>query len=196
MAKWPDVPAVYGWLALDRRGNWLLRGEPIRNKGVTEYIGRNYERDSGGRWFFQNGPQRVFVELHYAPFVYRIMNPAGPISIEAHTGNRATALSGAWIDEQGAMLLQTELGIGLVDDRDLDTILAALIDANGRQLGEDALEAAMATFQNGDEAPLWLKLGESNVKIRPIRSSDVSARFDFQARPAASDPAEAASADR
>ncbi|TMH99667.1 MAG: DUF2946 family protein, partial [Betaproteobacteria bacterium] len=21
LAKWPNVPAVYGWLALDRRGN-------------------------------------------------------------------------------------------------------------------------------------------------------------------------------
>ena len=25
MAKWPDVPDVYGWLSLDRRGNWLIR---------------------------------------------------------------------------------------------------------------------------------------------------------------------------
>ena len=25
MARWPDVPAVYGWLALDRRGNWRLK---------------------------------------------------------------------------------------------------------------------------------------------------------------------------
>ena len=25
MAKWPNVPAVYGWLSLDRRGNWLIR---------------------------------------------------------------------------------------------------------------------------------------------------------------------------
>ena len=29
MAKWPNVPAVYGWLTLDRRGNWLLQGERI-----------------------------------------------------------------------------------------------------------------------------------------------------------------------
>ena len=192
MAKWPDVPAVYGWLGLDRRGNWLLRGEPISNKAVTEYIGRNYERDNAGRWFFQNGPQRVFVELHYTPFVYRIMNPEGSISIDAHTGNRATALSGAWIDEEGTMLLETELGIGLVDDRDLDTILGALIDANGTSLSEDAVEDATAVFQNGGEAPLWLKLGDSNVKVKPIRSSDVAGRFGFQARPEASSTVESA----
>lgn len=196
MAKWPDVPSVYGWLALDRRGNWLLRGEPISNKAVAEYIARNYERDGEGRWFFQNGPQRVFVELHYTPFVYRMMNPGGAMTIEAHTGTRATALSGAWIDEQGAMLLETELGIGVVDDRDLDTILAALIDVNGTPVGEDALEAAMDAFQNGDEPPLWLKLGDSNVKVRPIGSADVRGRFGFKAQPTSSDAAEAATAAR
>jgi len=25
MAKWPDVPAVYGWLALDRRGSFRIK---------------------------------------------------------------------------------------------------------------------------------------------------------------------------
>ena len=25
MAKWPNVPACYGWLALDARGQWWLR---------------------------------------------------------------------------------------------------------------------------------------------------------------------------
>ena len=27
LAKWPDVPACYEWLALDRRGQWRLQGE-------------------------------------------------------------------------------------------------------------------------------------------------------------------------
>jgi hypothetical protein len=184
MAKWPDVPAVYGWLALDRRGNWLLKGEAITSTAVTSYIARNYERDGAGRWFFQNGPQRVFVELHYTPFVYRIVSSEGPTSLETHTGARATALSGAWIDEQGAILLATEHGIGIVDDRDLDAMLTALIDANGAVLDEDALETAMSLFQSGDEAPLWLKLGDSNVKVRTIRSADVPRRFGFEAQPA------------
>ena len=29
MTRWPDVPAVYGWLSLDRRGRWLIRGETL-----------------------------------------------------------------------------------------------------------------------------------------------------------------------
>ena len=194
MAKWPDVPAVYGWLGLDRRGNWLLQGEPIGNKDIAAYIARNYERDSAGRWFFQNGPQRVFVELQYTPFVYRVTDPETAITLEAHTAQRATALSGAWIDEQGAMLIETEHGIGLLDDRDLDTMLGALIDANDTALAEEALDDVLAAIQKGEDAPLWLKLGDCNVKVRPIRSSDVPNRFGFEPLPAPNQPRETADA--
>ena len=77
LAKWPNVPAVYGWLALDRRGNWLIRSahgatprfERIGNSALREFIGRNYDADERGCWFFQNGPQRVFVTLAYTPLV-------------------------------------------------------------------------------------------------------------------------------
>jgi len=69
MAKWPDVPDVYGWIALDRRGNWRIKDERILNPAIGEFISRNYDSDERGRWFFQNGPQRVFVSLAYAPFV-------------------------------------------------------------------------------------------------------------------------------
>ncbi len=27
LEKWPNVPHLYGWLRLDRRGRWLIRGE-------------------------------------------------------------------------------------------------------------------------------------------------------------------------
>ena len=78
MAKWPNVPSVYGWLSLDRRGNWLIKGERIANPIVADFIGRNYEHDEKGRWFFQNGPQRVFISLDYTPYVYRLTWDAKP----------------------------------------------------------------------------------------------------------------------
>ena len=121
MAKWPDVPAVYGWLSLDRRGQWLIKGERISNPLVTEFIGRNYARDERGCWFFQNGPQRVFVVLDFAPFVYRVVSPEGsPLALETHNSKPVSTVTGAWIDENGAALLETEHGIGAVHDRDLD----------------------------------------------------------------------------
>jgi hypothetical protein len=70
MAKWPNVPAVYGWLSLDRRGNWLIKGERITNGALREFIARNYEAQADGRWYFQNGPQRVYVTLAYTPLVH------------------------------------------------------------------------------------------------------------------------------
>jgi hypothetical protein len=175
MARWPNVPAVYGWLALDRRGNWLLQGDSIANPVLTEYIGRNYERDAEGSWFFQNGPQRVYLELA----------AQRPLELETHTGQRVTALSGAWIDETGALLVDTEHGVGVVHDRDLETVLPALIDAKGAPLSEDALEEAIARLQGGEPAAAWLQLGASNVRLEPIRSDAVPARFGFIARPEA-----------
>ena len=62
-------PAVYGWLSLDRRGNWLIKGERDRERSaLREFIARNYQADERGRWYFQNGPQRVYVapRLHAA----------------------------------------------------------------------------------------------------------------------------------
>jgi hypothetical protein len=184
MAKWPNVPAVYGWLSLDRRGQWLIKGERISNPLVTEFIGRNYARDERGCWFFQNGPQRVFVVLDFAPFVYRVVSPEGsPLALETHNGKPVSAVAGAWIDEKGAALLETEHGMGVVHDRDLDRLLPHLTDAAGAALAEDALDELMDRVQQGREAPLWLRFRGAGVKVGPIRSETVAQRFGFCARP-------------
>ena len=52
LAKWPNVPAVYGWLELDRRGNWLIKGSRIGNAALREFIARNYDADEHGRLYF------------------------------------------------------------------------------------------------------------------------------------------------
>ncbi len=114
MAKWPDVPDVYGWLSLDRRGNWLLKGERIGNAAFREFISRNYATDAQGRWFFQNGPQRVFVALAYTPLVLHFEAEA----LVDHCG-RPFAAQQAFVDEEGSVLMLGKPGIGLLDDRDL-----------------------------------------------------------------------------
>jgi hypothetical protein len=114
MAKWPDVPDVYGWLSLDRRGNWLIKGERIGNAALREFIGRNYQPDSQGRWFFQNGPQRVFVALAYTPLVLHFEGE----TLLDHCG-RPFQPEQAFLDEEGSVLMLAKPGIGLLDDRDL-----------------------------------------------------------------------------
>jgi len=184
MARWPNVPAVYGWLSLDRRGNWLIKGERISNPLVTEFIGRNYARDERGCWYFQNGPQRVFLDLDFAPWVYRIGSPQGaPLAIESHSGKPVTLLAGAWLDESGTMLLETEHGIGTVHDRDLDLVLPHLADGKGNPLTEDQLDQLMERAQQGNDVPLWLKFREDRVRIGAIASREIPGRFGFVARP-------------
>jgi hypothetical protein len=193
MAKWPDVPAVYGWLTLDRRGQWLLKGERISNRAVVEFIGRNYERDGVGRWFFQNGPQRVYVALQYTPFVYRVVSAFGaPLVFESHTARRVMTVSNAWLDENGDLLISTELGVGVVLDRDIENVVAACVDAGGTPLSEDDVERAAEALQSGRDAPVWLKAERANVRLAPIRSVDVPQRFAFAATPSAAAGDEAA----
>jgi hypothetical protein len=116
LAKWPNVPAVYGWLALDRRGNWLMKGERIGNAALREFIGRNYQADDQGRWYFQNGPQRVFVSLAYAPLVAHYEDEGE--RLVDHCGRKFVA-GEAFQDNEGSVLLEGEGTVALLDDRDL-----------------------------------------------------------------------------
>jgi hypothetical protein len=114
LAKWPNVPAVFGWLSLDRRGNWRIKGERIGNSALRDYISRNYEADARGRWFFQNGPQRVYVKLAYTPLVVHYAGEA----LFDHCGRPFTATQ-AFQDDEGSVLLVGGRGVALLDDRDL-----------------------------------------------------------------------------
>ena len=114
MAKWPDVPDVYGWLSLDRRGNFLIRNEKIGNRALREFISRNYQADARGCWYFQNGPQRVFVALAYTPLVVHFEGEA----LFDHC-SRPFLPEQAFLDEEGSVLMAGKPGAGLLDDRDL-----------------------------------------------------------------------------
>ena len=184
MARWPNVPAVYGWLSLDRRGGWRVKGERVNNPLMSAFIGRNYQADGAGRWYFQNGPQRVYVTLEYTPLVYRIVSAIdAPLALECHTGTPVATICSGWLDEQGTLLLESDQSIGLIHDRDLGRIFPYLIDANGNPLDEHVLEQLMALLVCQRPAPLWIKLRETSIKIEPIRSQDVATRFGFVARP-------------
>ncbi len=162
MARWPNVPDVFGWLSLDRRGRWCLQGEVIAHPGVVAFIGRNYQCDDLGRWFFQNGPQRVFVSLSCAPWVYRSDGAGG---FETHNGRKVMALSRVLSDERGNLLLVTEHGLGLLEDRDL----AALAD----RISDD-----------GGEPPKLSFVSDFGVlPVEQIHSSDLAQVFGYEPAP-------------
>lgn len=182
LARWPGVPAAFDWLALDARGNWLLRlpGEAVRferiaNARLREFIARNYEADVRGRWFFQNGPQRAYVRLERTPLVFRLEGGRWT----DHCDRPAGRLAGAWLDEQGALLLQGERGVGVVDDRDLERASDRIVAASGEPAPDWPQAAAAAAGPLG-----WLLLGEAaKLPIHPIRSELLEARFGFVALP-------------
>jgi hypothetical protein len=190
MAKWPDVPAVYGWLSLDRRGNWLIKGERIGNAAVVEFIGRNYEADERGRWFFQNGPQRVFVKLAYTPFVLRASVTRDGLQLLTHTGKTVGHVSGVWLDETGALVLRWPGGVGTVCDRDLADLIPRFTDSRGKPLSEDELARALDPQSAGRRAGFWFDYGGELLAAGRIRSSQVAQKFGFDPdpRPAPGEP--------
>ncbi len=135
IAKWPNVPHCYGWLGLDARGNWYMRddqaqaagafaggtaagkGSLLKHDKLIDFIARNYESDPAGRWFFQNGPQRVYVELEATPLVWRV-DAAPGFAVTAHTG-RSARVQRCVVDEHGRLYLDTDMGFGLVHTLDM-----------------------------------------------------------------------------
>lgn len=202
LARWPDVPACHGWLALDRRGRWRMRdehvqrhgllGDIVRHPALKAFIDRNYDRTLHGAWFFQNGPQRVYVDLESAPFVLFVEpDPAsGALRCLTHTGVPVREACTAYVDEAGNFYLAFDAGqgeqIGLVNDRDLARLLEALRDADGLPPGpEQALDLLSGT-------PFALRLdlpfAASPLRLHSIAAADLPGRFDFIARPRPAEP--------
>lgn len=133
LAKWPNVPDCYGWLGLDARGRWFMRddaaqaagdfpqsrGSWLRHEKLIDFIGRNYESDDEGRWFFQNGPQRVYVELECTPWVWQVLPD---YRLQSHTGLQTSA-GECLLDEEGRLYIASPQGLGLVYSQDM--VLAA-----------------------------------------------------------------------
>ncbi len=180
MAKWPNVPAVFGWLQLTARGDWRIRGERIANPAIRAFIDRNYAVDANGRWYFQNGPQRVYVSLERAPWVYRI-DADGRVA--AHTGAVPSRCTGAALLDDGRLLLATEFGPGVVDDRDTAWCLRAVTDLTGLPLNERGFER---WTEGRDEAfikPKLLHLAGDLTRIERLRVGVLEQRFGFVANP-------------
>ena len=163
LRKWPNVPHCHGWLALDARGDWYMRdervqaagpfpqfkGSVIRHDKLREFIHRNYLRDERGGAYFQNGPQRVYVDLELTPYVWRLQ-PGVPQAqaprVTAHTGEPVQQVDSVWLDELGRLYLLCTLpsvgpAFGLVHT--LDMLVAAGAVESGQWAPQDMAWADM-----------------------------------------------------
>ena len=172
IAKWPNVPACYDWLSLDRRGDWRLQGERVTHSGLIQFINRQYGCDESCCWFLQNGPQRVFVALAYTPWVFRRDGD----SFVSHTGAAAGDIKTIYLDEEGSVLLETSLGIGLLNDRDLP----AFLDQCRQNDNAAVCEESWLGMMSGQTVSTihW-----KHLTVHTIQRSDVAGRFNFQPNP-------------
>ena len=173
MARWPGVPDMYGWLRLDRRGQWLLidrnrpdfdeslhgAGSPITSPPIVDFIGRNYQADAQGRWYWQNGPQRVFVDIDLAPLVLRVVDLPTGRTLASHTGYPLRHVESVQLSDDGDLFVLSDLGPGVIHDMDL---------------------AQLALGFEGD-APAWLDLDGQRHPIAPLDARMTC--FDQRPRP-------------
>jgi hypothetical protein len=164
MKRWPNVPALFGWLKLDRRGRWLIQGEVISHPRIVQAINRNYAADEYGRWFFQNGPQRGYMALEYAPFVLRTSEDGQ--SLVTHTGLTIERPVAAYLDEHGTMLLQSEHGPGEIAGHELEWVLERL-KIDGGIVSEDQVAEAL-TLPSGTQTALVFELGGSALPVHRL----------------------------
>lgn len=159
MLKWPNVPHCYGWLGLDARGNWYMRddraqalggfnsgvpgakGSRLEHEKLIAFIQRNYACDESGMWYFQNGPQRVFVELEITPWIWRI---SADHHVTAHDGT-TVEITQCCVDEMGWLYAQTGHGFGLVHTQDVSNASEA-IEQGHWSLGTVERQHLEATF--------------------------------------------------
>ncbi|HEU0229987.1 MAG TPA: DUF2946 family protein [Burkholderiaceae bacterium] len=177
MARWPNVPDVFGWLSLSSTGQWRLHpggaalpegiqanpsasgpdpdpaamsalseGEVIGSPAITAFIGRNYGHDTEGRWFFQNGPQRVFVRLDAAPYILRTTGTG--TALRTHSGLGISHVLSWVLDDSGRLFAMTDRGPGIVAGRDLPALVNALRTTHGETLAE---ALALGVFAGGNQ---------------------------------------------
>ena len=185
MAKWPNVPYCYGWLALDARGAWRMRdeaaqragapGDKLTNAALVGFIARNYLSDERGCWYFQNGPQRVYINLEATPFIART-DPAQGLVL--HTGQPLGAPEEAFMTEAGGIVLRAGQTVAQVDDRDAAQLLQAF-ELDGRPAAD---EDVMAWLEGG-AGKLALRWQDRRIAVGRLAADEVPARFGFVRRP-------------
>ena len=195
IAKWPNVPHCYGWLGLDARGNWRMRderaqrqklaGDKIVHTALLGFIARNYAQDERGCRYFQNGPQRVYVNLEATPYIARTDAARGFV---LHTGQVIEHVDAAFLTEAGELILQSGDCVAQLDDRDVAQAMGALeigvletgaLETGGQAVGDEHLLA----WLDGAAGRLVLRHHAQAIEVQRIKRAGVAGRFGFVRQP-------------
>jgi len=184
LEKWPNVPACYGWLRLDRRGNWLIQEQSISHPRAIDFLGRNYGCDENGNWFVQNGPQRAYCNLDYTPWIYRL---DGLDQLFTHTQNPIKEIRGLVVDDNGDILIETEYGIGLLEDRDLARFIEILESQAEGTNTNDFIGTRLANLEPKSNASIKLLWHGKSIIVQAMYGSDIPNAFGYVAVPIKAD---------
>jgi len=198
LVKWPNVPHCFGWLALDRRGQWRMRdefaqannlpGHVIQHTTLNAFIARNYACDIKGRYFFQNGPQRVFITLDATPWIVRIIPTHAEPCLLTQCQNSFKP-QGALSDESGNIYI-TGLVKNAIDESahtknasndfiEIECFSVALLHDHDLDLFSDLAKLHEEACSFGGS---WNWHGET-LPLDPIHSDELSERFGFVKNP-------------
>jgi len=195
LVKWPNVPNCFGWLALDRRGAWRMRddyaqahrlpGDVIKHAALNAFIARNFASDADGRYFFQNGPQRVYVNLDATPWVVRMM-PTGNAEHPWQFQSQCESIrlpTGAFMDEAGHILIEGMLTQTIWSTtnqfNEIECLSIALLHDHDIELFSEiaSLSNAACTLEGS-----WRWHGR-DLKLEPVTTAELESRFQFQRHP-------------
>lgn len=186
MAKWPHVPHCYGWLELDARGAWRMRderaqasgapGDKIRHPALLDFINRNYMHDIDGNWYFQNGPQRVFVNLQATPY---IAHTDSAHDFVVQTGALLGDIDRVYLTDTGQLLLQSADKIAMLDDRDLTQCISNF-RMNEQPIDDEAL---MAWIDGPIRMDMIMRHQNKLLPVQIIAQDAVASRFGFVRTP-------------
>ncbi|MBU3540223.1 DUF2946 family protein [Polynucleobacter sp. UB-Tiil-W10] len=196
LMKWPNVPDCYGWLALDRRGYWRMRdeftqlnnlpGQIIQHTALNEFIARNYACNELGKYFFQNGPQRVFITLDTTPWIVRMIpDDNGPHLInQCHQIMEPTA---ALSDENGNIYIVGNVNQNICNSNDNGK--NQLIKSNSQTIAllhdhdlDHFSELAKLREEACSFGGSWTWQGKQ-LFLDPIHSQELASRFNYIAKP-------------
>lgn len=191
LAKWPNVPHCYGWLGLDARGNWRMRderaqqqnlpGDKLAHEALIAFIVRNYAADDRGCWYFQNGPQRVYVNLEATPYIVRTDPSSGWL---LHTDTAMGGIDKAVLTETGALVLRSGEIVAQLDDRDFAQVLP-LLRMNDEPVADEMLLEWMESDAHSVASTLTLTDHERQVPVYRVAAAQLAAHFGFVSEPTA-----------
>jgi hypothetical protein len=185
MAKWPNVPHCYGWLRLDARGVFRMcdevaqknatAGDPIRHASLLAFIYRNYASDATGSWYFQNGPQRVYVDLETTPFITRTDTQENFVTQD---GLALKDIHTVWLSDTGSLLFQNATQIAMLDDRDIAACLSQF-----RLNGVVCSDAELLNWMHQPIDGCGFMVGGDVLPVKFIESAAIAQQFGFQQKP-------------